>query len=632
MSESAGTATATGRLPEVRPWAREERVPFWLHVVDELAIVILNVTLVAQVLLIFIGTVLRNFTTSSALMGVAETAHPFLITIAFLGGAVSYSRGQFIVVTILLERVSPSVRDVLAGIGEWTVIAVAVPIGIWSVPLLLANIEENTILLGINYAWMTIPITLGCLLFVAHASLALRLLPPRAVAISGLIIAGAILAFLLLRGAIGAESWLLYSTMAAVFVIQLVLAVPMGFILATTGIVCVMAAGSADMMSVVMNAQRGSSGFILLALPFFILAGFIMDRADIGARLVDFVTSLIGHVRGGLLQVMVVGCYLGSCISGSKAADMAMIGIPMNRQLEEQGYPAPERAAVLAASAAMAESVPPSIALILIGAATGISTGALFLAGLLPAATLAVCLMIMIRLRASVFDWQPRPRAPAREVVRTGSRAILPLMMPVILIGGIIGGFGTPTEVSTFAVIYGFALGLLYRRFNLATFWQTLTSASMLNGMVFFTVSTATIFSWSLTLEGVTAHVAAMASGLGPIGFLVAVILITVLVAAVLDSFVTILILAPLLLPVALEIGVNPLQYGIVMAEAFGIGSILPPIGIALYVACKICGARVEPTSRVLLGYLAVLLVGLLLVAAIPTITTVLPALFDFRG
>ena len=141
------------------------------------------------------------------------------------------------------------------------------------------------------------------------------------------------------------------------------------------------------MVAVVMNAQRGSGGFIFLALPFFILAGFIMDKADVGGRIVDFVGSLIGHVRGGLLQVMIVGVYISSCISGSKAADMATIGLPMNRKLDAYGYEPEERAAILAASAAMAESVPPSIALILVGSATAISTGALFIAGVLPAAT-----------------------------------------------------------------------------------------------------------------------------------------------------------------------------------------------------------------------------------------------------
>jgi tripartite ATP-independent transporter DctM subunit len=204
-------------------------------------------------------------------------------------------------------------------------------------------------------------------------------------------------------------------------------------------------------------------------------------------------------------------------------------------------------------------------------------------------------------------------------------------MIPVILIGGIIGGIATPTEVSTFAVIYSLALGLLYRKIDRRSFWECLTKASVLNGMIFYTVSAATIFSWALTLEGVTTALATLIAGLGHAAFLPAVILITVLMGSMLESFVTIVILAPLLLPVAQQLGIDPLQYGIVMTEAFGIGIILPPIGIALYVACAISGAQVEKASKPLLWYLPVLVAGLILVMLLPAITTTLPALLDFK-
>ncbi len=224
--------------------------------------------------------------------------------------------------------------------------------------------------------------------------------------------------------------------------------------LATIGIVCVKATGSGDMIGVVMNAQRGAGGFIFLALPFFILAGFIMDRADVGARIVEFIASLIGHVRGGLLQVMIVGVYISSCISGSKAADMAMVGLPMNRKLEEHGYEPEERAAILAASAAMAESVPPSIALILLGSATAMSTGALFIAGVLPRCDDRVDAHAdrppAGDFRAIAMEGEGAGAA-AGDAAHTEGAPILPLMIPVILIGGIVGGAGTPTEVSTFA-------------------------------------------------------------------------------------------------------------------------------------------------------------------------------------
>lgn len=605
--------------------------PRWLHAVDTLVIAMLNVMLAAEVLLVFSSTMVRSIFNTSSMMWVDEVSPLFLVNLAFLGGAVSYGRGQFIAITLLVERAPRAWNGILKAFAEWLVIGISLLIGGYSVPLLIANAEEKSILLGISYLWMTIPITLGSALFVIHAirGLASR---PLGLDLAGLaILAACVIAFLLVRPLLAAHPNALYTLLGVGFFLLIAAGVPVGFVLATVGIACVVAMGSADMLGVVMNAQRGSGGFIFLALPFFVLAGFIMDKADVGGRIVDFLDSLIGHFKGGLLQVMVVGVYLSSCISGSKAADMATIGIPMNRKLDAHGYEPHERAALLAAAAAMAESVPPSIALILLGSSTSISTGALFIAGLLPAATVALCLMIVVRLRAASSGWKPSPRAPAKTIARNGRRAILPLMMPVLLLGGIAAGIGTPTEVSTFAVMYGLALGLLYRRFRWKDMWTVLTGATLLNGMIFFTVSAATIFSWAMTLEGVTTAIAGAVAGLGPALFLPAVIVITILMGAVLESFVTIVILAPLLLPVCQQLGINPLQYGIIMTEAFGIGSILPPIGIALYVACAICGARVELASRPLFRYLAVMIAGLLLVAFVPWITTVLPVWLNFK-
>ncbi len=605
--------------------------PRWLHAIDQAVIALLNLMLAIEVLLVFGSTMIRSVFNTSAMMWVDELSPLFLVNLAFLGGAVAYGRGQFIAITLLVDRLPRVGNGIMRAFAEWLVIGISALLGGWSIPLLLANAEEKTLLLGVSYVWMTLPMALGCGLFIFHA---LRGLASRAVGLNlaGLAFAGAALAlFFLARPFLATSPSLLYSLLFVAFVGLIAAGVPVGFVLATIGIGCVQAMGSADMLGVVMNAQRGSGGFIFLALPFFVLAGFIMDRADVGGRIVDFLDSLIGHFKGGLLQVMVVGVYVSSCISGSKAADMATIGIPMNRKLDAHGYEPHERAALLAASAAMAESVPPSIALILLGSSTAISTGALFVAGLLPAATVAICLMLLVRYRASHAGWKPSPRAPRQVVLRNGKRAILPLMMPVILLGGIVAGIGTPTEVSTFAVLYGLALGLLYRRFRWSDLWSVLSSATLLNGMIFFTVSAATIFSWAMTLEGVTTAIATAVAHLGPALFLPAVIIITIIMGAVLESFVTIVILAPLLLPVCIALGINPLQYGIIMTEAFGIGSILPPIGIALYVACAICGAKVELASRPLLRYLAVMIGGLLLVAFVPWITTVLPMLFNFK-
>lgn len=606
--------------------------PAWLRAADRTVLTLLNVMLVLQVLLIFSSTIARSWFHSSAMMGVDELSPLFLITAAFMGGAVAYSRGQFLSIMLVVERTPKIWQEIMHGAAEWIVIIVSLLIGGYSIPLLISNIDETTVLLGIPYAWMTLPITFGSALFVIHASLSFLKRPNIAKLASTAIVWVPTLIFLLCKTYLGMHAPALYALLLVTFLGLIVIGVPVGFVLAVIGIVCVQAMGSADMMSAVANAQRGSGGFIYLALPFFILAGFIMDRADVGLRIVEFVGSLIGHKKGGLFQVMIIGVYISSCISGSKAADMAMVGLPMNKKLQQHGYAASERAALLASSAAMSESVPPSIALILMGSATSISTGALFVAGLIPAATLAICLMILVRVRASFAGWAPTPRASRSEIKAAGKSAIFPLMMPVILIGGIAGGLGTPTEVSTFAVLYALALGVLNRKIGRRNFWETLTSASLLNGMIFFTVSAATIFSWALTLEGVTTAIANTVASFGAATFLPAVVVITVLLGSLLESFVTIIIIAPLLLPVALQLGINPLHYGIVMAESFGIGVVLPPIGIALYVACAICGAKVESAIKPMLWYLLVLLAGLIVVVYVPGLTSFLPNLLGFKS
>ena len=624
MATSSTVLPAEGTAPA-------SALPAWLDAIDTAVIALLNIMLAVEVLLVFGSTMIRALFNTSSMMWVDEVSPLFLVSLAFMGGAVAYGHGQFIAIKVILDRVPARAQRYFNAATEWIAIVVSLLIGGWSIPMLIANAEERTILLGIGYVWMTVPITLGCALFVLRAAHRLWGLGWKSALAAAVPVAG--VSLLVVAGApyLADHRHVLYAALVVGFVVMIGAGVPVGFVLAVIGIVCAKGSGSGDLMGVVMNAQRGAGGFVFLALPFFILAGFIMDRADVGARIVAFVSSVIGHIRGGLLQVMVVGVYIASCISGSKAADMATVGLPMNRKLEEHGYPPEERAAILAASAAMAESVPPSIALILMGSATAISTGALFIAGILPAAMIGLMLMITVRFRAARAGWKATPRASMSEIGRTGRKAVFPLLIPVILLGGIVGGIGTPTEVSTFAVLYSLALGLAYRRIDGRTFWTCLRNATLLNGMIFYTVSVATVFSWALTLEGITTAIASTIAGFGPHAFLPAVIVITVLMGTMLESFVTIVILAPLLLPVAQQLGIDPLHYGIVMTEAFGIGIILPPIGIALYVACAISGAKVEKASAPLLFYLPVLVTGLLLVVLFPAITTILPHLLNFK-
>jgi len=604
----------------------------WLSALDRICLNALNVGLAIEICLVFLNTVARVFH-AEVMPGMEETARLYLVCIAFLGGGIAYGQGRFMAVTVLVERLPPFWRGIAVAFVDWIVVLIAVVIGGASIPLQIMNAGEHTTLLGIGYVWMTLPMTVGCLLFVLHAGLALCRRPLAVTVGTGVAMLAIVAALMLARSDAAAGTAVLYAMLAASFVLLIAIGLPVGFVLAAVAILYICETGSAPMIAVASTAQRGAGGFIFLALPFFILTGFIMDKGGIGARIVALLTTLLGHVRGGLLQVSIVGMYIASGISGSKAADMAAVGIPMNESFRRQGYDPAEAASVLAASAAMGESIPPSIAILALGSVTSVSTGALFLAGLLPAATIAVCLAGVVYLRALRSNWRAGPRASMRARFAAARGAVIPMLLPVLLIGGIVTGVGTPTEMSSFAVMLGLLLAAgLYRQLGLRGLWSLLAETNLLGGMIFFTFAGATLFSWALSLEGVPDAVASVLEGLGTPLFLPAVIVITIILGALLESIVTVIILGPLLLPVALQLGVDPLQYGVVLIEAFGIGSIVPPVGLALYIACAICRTEVHRTVRPVAGYLAVLCAGLLLVAAVPWITLVLPRAAHFTG
>ncbi|HEY0181936.1 MAG TPA: TRAP transporter large permease, partial [Rhodopila sp.] len=373
----------------------------------------------------------------------------------------------------------------------------------------------------------------------------------------------------------------------------------------------------------------GVSNFILLALPFFIFAGLIMEKGGISLRLVRFAMSLVGWLRGGLLQVVVVTVFLVSGISGSKVADVAAVGAVIRQELRKQGYRLEEGAAVLAASAAMAETIPPSIAMLVLGSVTPISIGTLFIAGLLPAAVIALCLMLLIYVLARRRG-MPASTAQAAgpHWTRTLPGAILPLVMPVAMLVGIRFGVATPTEVSSFSVIYGVVLAsLVYREMPLRSVLRHAGTCAATAGMVLFVLASASAFAWVLSAANLPQELVQVlhVAGDSRIVFMIGSIGLLIVVGSLLEGLPAITILAPLLLPIATQFGINGVQYGIVLILAMGIGAFMPPIGIGFYVAAAVAESRLEGAARAMVPYLVVLILAVLLIAFIPWITLALP-------
>jgi tripartite ATP-independent transporter DctM subunit len=424
------------------------------------------------------------------------------------------------------------------------------------------------------------------------------------------------------------------ATVALLFLVgSCVIGLPIGFGLMGGAAIFFWLTGTVPMVALPQKIVDGTSNFVLLALPFFIFAGLIMERGGISERLVSFVHALVGHLRGGLLQVMVISMYLVSGLSGSKTADVAAVGTAMRQMLVQEGYTAGEGAAVLAAAAVMGDTVPPSLGILVLGSITQLSIAAMFIGGIIPAGVIGVCLIVLIWLKSRRQNLPRRPRARTGVMVRAGLSAILPLSMPVVLFAGILGGIATPTEVSSVAVVYGLLLAIVvYRGLDLRGVLRAARDSALLAGMILFILAAATSFSWALTIANLPQRLVLLLQQLhgSTAIFVLGSIMLLVLTGMLLEGLPALNILAPMLVPMAGQFGLYGVHYGLMLLIAMGLGAFLPPVGVGFFVCCAITRTTIEQASRAMTPYLVVLAVGLLIVAYVPWFTLVLPRAFGF--
>jgi C4-dicarboxylate transporter, DctM subunit len=341
------------------------------------------------------------------------------------------------------------------------------------------------------------------------------------------------------------------------------------------------------------------------------------------------VQEWVGHWRGGLLLASIASMYLFSGMSGSKAADVATVGSVMKGPLHNRGYPETESVAVLAAAAAMGEVIPPSIALLILGSITTLSIGTLFVAGIVPAAVLALALAAGVLVRAHRYALPKGPPFRMRRALGRIPPAVPALIVPVIVLGGIVFGVASPTEASSFAVVYGLlAATLVYRSVSGHTLWTALKDASAVAGMVLLMMSTANLLSQAILMDQLAAKLSASLEAItNPDLFLFLSLAVVIVLGFVLEGFPAILIAAPILLPIATRHGVDPLHYGVLLTMAVGIGVFMPPFGIGYYIACAIGGASPHQAIRPSLFYTLFLVIGLVLAILVPGTILGLPRL-----
>ena len=375
----------------------------------------------------------------------------------------------------------------------------------------------------------------------------------------------------------------------------------------------------------------GIDSFPLLAVPFFILAGELLNTGGVTTRLVALAKVLVGSIRGGLGMVTVLGEYFFSGISGSTVADVSAIGSVMVPALKKAGYKSDETVSIVSAASAMGMLVPPSIPAVVLGGITGMSVGALFVGGFLPAIVIALCIMALIYIQAVRSKIPLEKRLPFKDSMRAVVGAIIPLLCPVIIFAGILTGAATPTEIAVIAVLYAFIVGVfVYKEIKWNQIVPILRGTAVTTGSVMLLVGVASALSWILSTNQVPNIVGTAITKISdsPLVFLLLSNLCFILLGAVLEGVPAMLILVPIFLPFVDKLGINQIHFGILLIACLGIGIFFPPIGMGMFIACNFAQIDVGKMFRSFAPYVLVFLVGLFIITCVPWFTLVLVKIF----
>lgn len=420
------------------------------------------------------------------------------------------------------------------------------------------------------------------------------------------------------------------AVMFGTFAVLIVLRVPVSFAL---GLACLPIFALDDRLTPVLlitEMAKAYDAFILLAVPFFLLAANLMNSAGITERLVDFARAIVGHLRGGLAQVNVVVSMIFAGISGSSTADAAGEGSLIIPAMRREGYDASFSVAVTACSSVMGVIIPPSILMVVWGGIMSVSIGGLFLAGFLPGILVGVSQMITVHFYARARHYPVYPRATLVELGRTFGNAALAIMSPVIVVGGVVGGFVTPTEASVLAVIWSAVVGLVfYRSLTLRQLPQVFYETARLASISLFCIGTASAFGWLLAYyripKAIVAWLAPLAVDVTTAGFVIAFVFLVI--GCFIDAVPAIIIVGPLLAPLAQSVGMHPIHFAIIGVVSMAFGLVTPPYGLCLLIDCAIARIRVRDALRDVSIFLVPMLIALALIVLFPKAILALPRL-----
>jgi tripartite ATP-independent transporter DctM subunit len=557
-----------------------------------------------------------------------EVARALMIVLVFFGAATVLARSQHVGVDLFRQMLPGRWQPALIQVAHWVIAGVCASLFVSSV-LLLVDTYGQTTSLGLPQWLYIYPVVIGSF-FMTLFGAAHAMNGPRRIVIGTFVTCVAATALVYGWNSFAPSHAVPSGLLLAVgFFGALALGVPIGFVLAFAALLYFLSDPSLPMLVYSQQVVAGSDHFVLLAIPFFVLAGLLMECNGMSSRLIELLLRIFGRVRGGLGLITITATAFFSGVSGSKLADIAAVGgivMPAVRRTRQDPN---EAAGLLACTAVMAETIPPCINMIIMGFVANISIAGLFMAGLVPAAVMALSLaaLAVIVGRKINPDEAFEHRTPMLKLL---GGALVAIIMVGMIGKGVTSGVATSTEVSAFAVIYALVAGsLAFRELSVRDLARLFVRSASMAGSILFIVAAASSLSFALTIEQipqlVSATMISFAHQYGSTMFILLSVLMMIVFGAVLEGAPALIIFGPLLTPIAQQLGVSPLHFGTVMVIAMGLGLFAPPIGLGLFATCAITGTQVKDVARPMMKYLAVLLVTLVVLVLVPAFSLWLP-------
>ncbi|MDR3439759.1 TRAP transporter large permease subunit [Telmatospirillum sp.] len=611
-----------GASPLLRPQSLVAAVDQALGFVVEIAAATL---VVAEVVVLLTGVTAR-YVFDSPFVWSDELASMIFIWLAMLGAAVALRRGEHMRMTAVANKVSPKLRAFL------DVVAVAASLAFLIIliePAYDYATEEAFVTMAamdISNAWRAAALPVGAGLMIVTALLRLaRIGSWRMVLAAVATVVGVMGAVVLMQPIFqGLGNINLVIFFIGIVGISVFSGVPIAFSFGIATLGYLTLTTRVPLMVVVGRMDEGMSHLILLAVPLFVFLGQLIEMTGMAKVMVAFLASLLGHVRGGLSYVLVGAMYLVSGISGAKAADMAAITPVLFPEMIKRGAKPGDLVALLAATGAQTETIPPSLVLLTIGAVTGVSIADLFTGGMLPGIVLGLTLCTVVHWRYRHEDLSQVKKAKPSAILSSAMIAFPAIALPFVIRFAVVKGVATATEVSTIGIVYSIIMGLcIYRQFDWRRLKPMLIETAALSGAILLIIGAATSMAWSLTQSGFSRDLAAAMAALpgGKFTFMAVSILAFMVLGSVLEGIPSIVLFGPLLFPIARAVGINEVHYSMVVILAMGLGLFSPPFGVGYYCATAIGQVSPDEGIKPIIGYMIALLIGLILVAAIPWIS-----------